>query len=285
MIFPLYFPLTKGYQKMKKNILFDYPVFKARVLALIPPGPIHYAVTEEMQQKEIASLKETIGNRRFFFVTNLENYEIEHLNGMERWLGYSQRDFTMKKYHDILHPGRKKAALMIAMHLYETLCKGEVALNFMVQRYSSLIALKHYKGHYILANKISSIFQFDKNNCLTACLHEFTIIHDEYNGEPLGPKFFNANGVVEERGAEILQKTIEQFLNMKVFSPKEMQVARKIAYDPTIKQKQLAEMLDITVDDLHQYYNRLLKKSREFFHHDFTNTIDVAQYLKKEGLL
>lgn len=270
---------------MKGNVLFDYPVFKSRVLALLPHNPILHAVTVENQQKEIASLKETIGNRRFFFVINLENYEIEYLHGVERWLGYSERDFTTRKYHDILHPGRKKAQLMISMHLYETLCRGEFTLNFMVQRYSSLIALKHYKGHYILANKISSIFQYDKNNCLTACLHEFTIISDEYNGEPLVPKFFSSTGADDERGAEILQKTVEQFLKMKVFSPKEMQVARKIAYNPSIKQKQIAEMLDISIDDLKQYYNRLLRKSREFFHHDFTNTFEVAKYLKKEGLL
>ena len=270
---------------MKTNEIFDYPVFKSHVLSLIPPHPIQYAVAEEEQQKEISSLKETIGSRRFFFVTNLEKYEIEQPHGIERWLGYSERDFTMKKYLDILHPGRKKAVQMIALHLYDTLCKGEYALNFMVQRYSSLIALKHYRGHYVLANKISSIFQYDINNRLTACLHEFTIISDEYNGEAVGPKFFTATGENEERGREILQKAVEHFLQLKVFSPKEMQVARKIAYHPGISQKQLAELLSISVDDLHQYYGRFLKKARDFFHHDFNNTVDAALYLKKEGLI
>lgn len=270
---------------MKTNEIFDYSVFRSHVLSLIPPQPIQYAVSSQQHQKEIASLKETIGSRRFFFVTNLENYEIEQSHGVDRWLGYSHRDFTMKKYLDILHPGRKKAVMMIAMHLYNTLCKGEYTLNFMVQRYSSLIALKHYRGHYLLANKISSVFQYDVNNRLTACLHEFTIINDEYNGEPLGPKFFTSNGDDEERGAEILQKAVDHFLKLKVFSAKELQVARKIAYDPGIKQKQLADMLEIPVDDLHQYYNRFLRKAREFFHLEFNNTVDAAVYLRKEGLI
>ncbi|MDQ6814244.1 MAG: hypothetical protein M3040_10930 [Bacteroidota bacterium] len=270
---------------MKTNALFDYPVFKSHVISLVPPPPIQYAVSQDQQQKEIAFLKETIGSRRFFFVTNLEKYEIEQPNGIERWLGYSERDFTMKKYLDILHPGRKKAAQMIALHIYETLCSGKYVLNFMVQRYSSLIALKHYRGHYVLANKISSIFQFDVSNRLTACLHEFTIISDEYDGEPLGPKFFTATGEDEGRGIEILQKAVEHFLQLKVFSPKEMQVARKIAYQPGITQKQLADLLDVSVDDLHQYYGRFLKKARDFFHLEFTNTVEAALYLKKEGLL
>jgi hypothetical protein len=270
---------------MKTNIIFDYPVFKSHVLSLIPPQPIQYAVSVAQQQKEIASLKDTIGSRRFFFITNLENYEIDQRYGIERWLGYSERDFSMKKYLDIIHPGRRKAVQMIALHLYNTLCIGKYTLNFMVQRYSSLIALKHYKGHYVLANKISSVFQYDLHNRLTACLHEFTIINDEYNGEPLGPQFFTATGENDERGVDILQSAVEHFLQLKVFSPKEMQVARKIAYEPGIKQKQLADLLDIPVDDLHQYYGRFLKKARDFFHHEFDNTVDAALYLKKEGLL
>jgi hypothetical protein len=270
---------------MKTNVIFDYPVFKSHVLSLIPPQPIQYAVSHEQQQKEITSLKETIGSRRFFFVTNLENYEIEQPHGIERWLGYSERDFSMKKYLNILHPGRKKAVQMIALHIYNTLCVGTYTLNFMVQRYSSLIALKHYKGHYVLANKTSSIFQYDINNRLTACLHEFTIINDEYDGEPLGPKFFTSAGDDDARGIEILQKAVEHFLQLKVFSPKELQVARKIAYQPGIKQKQLADLLDIPVDDLHQYYGRFLKKARDFFHLQFSNTVEAALYLKKEGLL
>lgn len=270
---------------MKTDNVFDFDSFKSHVISLIPPSPIQYVVTKEQQEKEIASLKETIGSRRFFFVTNLENYQIEQPYGIERWLGYSERDFTMKKYLDILHPGRRKTVQMIAMHIYNTLCTGKFVLNFMVQRYSSLIAMKHYKGHYLVANKVSSIFQYDMNNRLTACLHEFTIISEEYNGEPLGPKFFNATGEDEKRGMEILQKTVEHFLQLKVFSPKELQVARKIAYEPGIKQKQLAELLEIPVDDLHQYYNRFLKKARDFFHLEFNNTVEAALYLRKEGLL
>jgi hypothetical protein len=52
---------------MKKNNLFDYSFFKEHVLSLIPPQPIEYSVGAELQQKEIDSLKETLGSRRFFF--------------------------------------------------------------------------------------------------------------------------------------------------------------------------------------------------------------------------
>jgi DNA-binding MarR family transcriptional regulator len=82
-----------------------------------------------------------------------------------------------------------------------------------------------------------------------------------------------------------MAKTIDQFNKLKIFSPKEMQVARKLAYNPGITRHELVDALGICSDDLSQYYNRFLKKARDFFHYDFTTTLDAALHLKHEGLI
>ena len=56
---------------MKTIDFFDFAVLKSHVLSLMPSPPLQYVVTKEQQDKEIMSLKETLGSRRFFFVTNL----------------------------------------------------------------------------------------------------------------------------------------------------------------------------------------------------------------------
>ncbi len=269
---------------MKQADYFDYTVLKKYVLSLMPPQPINYSVAKERQDKEIDMLKETLGGRRFFFVTNLENFEIEQSHGIRKWLGYSENDFTMKTYLDIVHPGRKKSLIMVAMKLYDSLCKGNYTLNFMVQRYSSLVILKHYNGHYLEVNKISSVFQYDKKNRLTAYLNEFTIIsHDDR--QPLDPFFFTQHGHAEERGEEILQQTMEFFLQMKVFSERELQIARILAYHPTTTKSQMAATFNISVHTVSEYYERFLNKAREFFHQPFANATEAALYIKKEKLL
>lgn len=269
---------------MKAANFSDFDTVKTYMISLLPTQLAAYAVSKDLQEKEINSLKDTIGSRRFFFSINLERYEIEYPCGIQRWLGYPDKEFTMKKYSDILHPGKKKIAKMIAINFIKTYSQGIYPLSFMVQRYSTLVALKHYKGHYILANKITSVFQYDVKNHLTACMHEFTIIK-EFENEALTPSFFMSTGDEDERGKEIMKQTIEQFEKLKVFSPKEMQVARKMAYNPGLTRSEISASLEINVDDLHQYYNRILKKSRDFFCLDFATTLEAVQYVKKTGLL
>ena len=269
---------------MKIENFTTHEAVKSYVISLMPAPPIEYAVSEELQRKQMESLKESIGSRRFFFCLNLEKFEIEHVLGIQRWLGYPDKDFTIKKYHDIQHPGKRKISKLIALNFIETYSKGIHPLNFMAQRYSTLVALRHYRGHYVLTNKVTSVFQHDKQNRITGCIHEFTLIKD-FDNEALTPTFFMSNGEEDERGKEIMEKTRQQFEKLKVFSPKELHVAKKMAHHPGMTRAEIAAALEISVDDLHQYYNRLLKKSRDFFEIDFPTTLEAVLYVKKTGLL
>jgi hypothetical protein len=176
------------------------------------------------------------------------------------------------------------------MQMYQMLCTGYFPLKFMVQRFSGKIALKHYKGHYVLAKKTSSIFQFDTNNRMLEYLDEFTIIghykQENFSDQVFGTRIFNSHGLSEsEKQNEILLKTMQRFLEMKIFSVMELQVARKIAYNKNITRKQLAKDFKISITTISTYYNRFLGKARTFFNRDFPSAEVAAKYLKNEGLL
>jgi len=56
-------------------------------------------VPVEEQQKEIRLLKETLMNgERFFFVINMLNFEMEEAHGIQKWLGYGQKEFSLREY-------------------------------------------------------------------------------------------------------------------------------------------------------------------------------------------
>src|SRR5207237_686300 len=113
------------------------------------------------------------------------NFEIQEVHGIQKWLGYSQKEFSLKQYwNQVMHPSRKQSLLLIAKRMYEVLCRGTYQLEFMVQRFATLTPLKHYKGHYLLVKKTSSVFQYDVRNRLTGYLNEFSIVSD-YGGEAL----------------------------------------------------------------------------------------------------
>jgi hypothetical protein len=241
-------------------------------------------VAQPDQQQELRSLQDTIGSERFYFVVDLPTFELREAQGIQRWLGYHEKEFSLKQYWGIVHPGKQKGLRLVAEQLYQMLCSGRFKLEFMVQRYSSLVALRHWKDHYLLVKKTSSVFQYDTNNRLLSYLNEFTIV-GEYNNEPLMPRIFTQSGDHEERGDEVLRNAMKQFEGMKIFSPKELQTARRIAYNPGITQAAIAKEQEVSVHTIDTYCKRFLKKAREFFSQDFSSVADAALYLRKEGLL
>ncbi|HMC99181.1 MAG TPA: hypothetical protein VKH37_03480, partial [Ferruginibacter sp.] len=243
-------------------------------------------VPKAEQQQEIELLKQTLGSERFFFVIDLKEFEIVRSEGINRWLGYPDGQLKLDDYWEtIVHPQCKKSTLLIAQQLYGSLCSGMYPLQFMVQRYSTRIALKHRDGHYVLVKKTSSVFQYDRTNHLLEYLNEFTIIGD-YNGEPIEPRMFNSFGDREnEREKEILERTMKNFLDMKVFSAKELQTARKLAYEQNATQNSIAEEFNVSKHTVDTYYRRFLEKARNFFGTEFQSATAAATFLKKEGLL
>lgn len=274
-----------------KDFSIDFDKLQENMLRLFEEDHnlIQPVVTEEAQQKEISLLKQTLGGERFFFVVNMLDFEMLHAHGIQKWLGYSEKEFTLKQYWDqIVHPGSKKPLLLLVQQMYQLLCSGKYELQFMVQRFSSNIGVKHRNGHYLLVKKTSSIFQYDKKNRLLAYMDEFTIIGN-YNGEASAPRMFNAFGDLElKKQQEIMLQSLEYFLEMKIFSVKELQIARMLVYKPGITQAQMAQEFNCSVHTIDTYYKRFLTKARDFFHKtekELPNTIEAAQFLKKEGLL
>lgn len=246
---------------------------------------IPFMVSNEEQAREINSLRETLNNERFFFIINLPKFEIEETYGVQKYLGYPENDFTFKKYwNHVIHPGKQPLKLL-ARHMYEAFCNGKYPLKFIVQRFTSLVPLKHYNGNYLLTKKTSSVFQYDANNRLISYIDEFTII-GAYNNEPLDPRmWFEYDNQDTPAKREFLNKMINDFIGMKVFSPNEFQIARKLAYNTGITQLEIANELGLTVNTVNTYYKRFLEKARDFFHIDFASLADAASYLKREGIL
>jgi hypothetical protein len=263
----------------------DFDALRKYVISIFPDQPVPSMVSAESQAAEIDSLKRTIGSERFFFVVNMKTFEITASEGIQRWLGYYEKEFTLKKYWGLVHPGLQKSTHTVFLQLCNILCTGKFSLEFMVQRYSSLIALRHYKGNYLLIKRTASVFQYDHENRLTEYLNEFTIIGN-YNGESLSPSFFTDKGEMEaERGDIVMKQVLENFLSLKVFSVNEFQTARIMAYTPGIKQHEIATIMKVSAHTVDTYCKRFLKKSRDYFHHDFTTVADAAAYLQKAGLL
>jgi hypothetical protein len=253
---------------------------------LLPAENIYIPVVKKEQQlKQLELLHETISNETFYFVFNLLTCELENVLGVERWLGYSNREFTLSHYLDCINPAQSIQFNMIARCMYQSLCKSTFKLRFSTQRYISLVALKHYNGEYIVFKKTTSVFQYDDKNRLLAQLNEFNKI-GIYDGTPLMPRIFEMDGFQKNDFEQMVFKmAMESFMEKKFFSDKEFTILKYYALNDTCNSKDLANLLNVKVSTIDTFNKRILDKARHTFTHPFSNAREVALYLKKERIL
>jgi hypothetical protein len=277
-----------------KEFRGDFETINQFVQTLFPSNISHAepVVSKSQQLQEIELLKMTIGSERFFLIIDVLNFKIEYSAGIQKWLGYSDREFSLRQYWDnVVHSGNKTALCLVMQEMFRLLCSGDYPLQFMIQRFSMNIVLKHHKGHYLAVKSTTSVFQHDRENRLLSYLNEFTIIgeHSELNSLPEEIRIFNTNG---ERVIE-LEKLLQQklhvtFKEMKVFSSKEWQIAVEMACKPGITQAQLAKEFNLSIHTMDTYYRRILVKARKFFNKsekEFPTVQQAIGRMKQYGVL
>jgi hypothetical protein len=252
---------------------------------LLPTGTkTSPCVDSKTQEEYLAALEEGIAHERFYFVFNLLTCELEHIRGVEKWLGFSNREFTVDQYLNCIHPGQSIQLNMIASSMYKTLCKGVFRLQFSTQRYISLIGLKHHNGRYILFKKTTSVFQYDRENRLLAQLNVFDKL-DEYENSPLKPRITELSNLQKDDFEHIVfNMTLQSFMEKKYFSEQEFAVLKQYANNEGITTRELAGILNVEASTISTYNKRILAKAKDVFTHPFGEAREVALYLKKEKI-
>lgn len=244
-------------------------------------------ISQAKQEKEIKLLIETVKYERFFFVVDLIKKEVLYTNGLQKWMGYNDDDFSLLKYFQILHPKHLESLNMLAQATFQTANSGKYKVAFMEQKYIVQLPIKHIEGHYLLTKRTLSPFQIDQDGRVTAYLNEFSIIGKHEPSHALEPWLVDSNGnQMNEAALEIRTRTDEILNKLKrprPFSVQHLRILRKIAYEKDINFKQIAKSLQIKPASMETHSRRLLENARIYFENDdFKNLRDVALYAKRE---
>ncbi len=259
---------------------------KTLLNTLLPADDVYMPVVKEAEQfNQLLSLHDKVNDESFHFVFNCVSCQLEHVHNVEKWLGYSDREFTVNQYLNCVHPAQSIQFNMIARCIYKILCKGVFRLRFSSQRYISLVALKNYQNEYVVFKKTTSVFQYDNKNRLLAQLNEFTKM-ENYDGTPLKPRVTEKEELQrEDFETLVFDMVLKNFMEKKYFSENEFQVLQQYALNTTISSNQLAALLNISSLTVDTYNKRILEKARNTFSYPFNNAKEVALYLRSERIL
>ncbi len=258
--------------------------YKAKFVARLPNDNDNKRVHIKRQEAELRSLKATLHNERFFLVIDLHEMEVSHRGGINQWLGYSDKDFDFYTYLKIIHPHHLNVHTITSKAMLDGLNKGEIKLEFMKHRYNSLIALKHYKGHYLLCKRMACVFQYNKKNQLTEYINEFTIL-GEFREEAFTVKSASDKEENEILLTRLLETAKQNFEKMKVFSETQLQMLRVYAYNRETSVEQTAQIFRVKKNTTLTHNKRIIESAEDFFAKKFASAREVAEHLKLAELL
>jgi hypothetical protein len=263
-----------------KELLAEYYDQSAR---LLPETFYEKEILGEEQLRELTHLRETISYERFFFVVNLQKMEIEHINGVGKWLGYNEGEFNFFRYLKIVHPAHVAMHTLSSKAMLEGLMEGKWNIEFMKHRYVTKIALQHKNGHYLHCKRLACVFQYDKNNRLLEYINEFTII-GRYNDESFSVSAASDEGENKDWLAELMTLAKKIFGEKNFFSFQELRVLRKYAYNEDISVEQIAKSFRIEKSTVITYNKRILEKAESLYlKHSSARKVGIA--LRDAGLL
>jgi len=261
-----------------------YEIFKAQAKRLLPNEYYEPAVAVEKQLTEIQHLSDSLHYERFFFVINYHEFSVQQAHGVNKWLGYNDEIFTLKKYYSIMHPAHLVAQMTIGYELLESFMSGEWTIGFMSHRYINTLALKHANGDYLSFKKTTYPFQVDTNHRLISTLSEFTLI-GPYNSEPFSSRLTNSFGEPIDWHEQLQQRSRQSFHKSVPFSKNELLLLEVHAAQPNLTTAAIAARFNVKESTIITYKKRILEKAERLLHHRFKTAKDVAVYLKEQGLL
>ena len=259
-------------------------MYKDQAARLLPEPSYKKMIPHEEQITELQHLKDTIHYERFFFVVNLHQMEIEHVNGVERWLGYNEKNFNFLKYLSLIHPEHCPAHNITSVTLIEGLMRGDWNIEFMKHRYITEMALKHSDGRYLLCKRLACIFQYDENRKLLEFVNEFTILR-EYNSDPFTVRATSDEGKDLEWLNEFLARAQKAFQDKNMFGFQELRILRKYAYNEDISVSQIANAFKVQESTVATYNKRILEKAEALYLKRFANAREVAMVLREGGMV
>lgn len=248
-------------------------------------------IDEKVQQSEIENLKHTIKYEQFFFVVDLLERKLKHVHGISDWLGYPDHTFSFLDYFKIMHPNDLASLDMLANSSFQTANSKKFEVNFMREKITAQLALKHFNKNYISTKRSLYPFQFDKSGQVVAYLNHFVILKEYDPADQIPPRFSNEKKIQlieeEENARANTLNLLNKILEPLKLSEVEANVLRLFLLNPTYTNENVSEELNVALSTVKNTVPpRILKKARDYYQMPEIKYLkDLVIFIRKKYML
>lgn len=240
-------------------------------------------VTIRDQQKALLQLSHTINREQFCFTIDLLEEKMVYRHGINRWLGYSDTDFSIKDFQETIHPHHAAVEGIYCRALLDLLTHHSIPLQFMQSLCATTLALRTKQGHYQYVKRECFPFQLNQQQELTEYICVFTLIK-EFNRENYHTRFCHPNNIADSsEKLSLLVKKI--FSDLGLFSIQELRILKRYAQKKDITSEQMGTAFRIKKTTVDTFNKRILQKSAAFSGYHFGTAKLAALHFKSMGLI
>ncbi len=271
--------------QVSKYILPAIAITHEELLTTYLPGD-HYkpSVPDFEQQTTLRHLDEEIHRENIYFSISLVENRIVHCNGVARWLGYADSDFSLRDYLEIIHPAHAAVEGYYSLALLELFMHNEISLRFMQPVCATIIALKHKNGKYICCKRECAPFQLTKENRMTEYLCYFNVIK-EFSNEIYHTRLYPGSEHSIYTAEKLLALVRKKFTDHTDFSMQESRILKRYAQQKNCTSEMIGKAFKIEKTTVNTYNKRILKKAEAFSQQRFGTAKEASLYFKKAGLI
>jgi hypothetical protein len=250
---------------------------KAQTIA----GP--WQISTARQEADLASLRN--GHERFSFVVDLQNMQLLHQDGIQRWLGYT-KPLDIAQYFSLLHPAIEAIHFAYAHTLLEKLIHGEMQVSYMTDKFVTMHAIRNSDGAYVRVKRVSSAFQLNQRGQMSAYLNEFTLT-GPYHGEPFDIWASNLQGGTYPDRLDLIRNDAMGRLEASLpFDATELRLLRYRAHNPAATSNEaVARLIHMSEGWVKAAQSKIKQKAEQSFRLPFNDIHQIAGFLRAQSLV
>lgn len=215
---------------------------------------------------DITELKKTIIiEGQALYLMNYKERKISYTKGVQKLLGYTSKEFTMKlATSDFLHPKQKNVVSLLINSTIALAARGNVDIKNA--KFNLLYKVKHKNGKYMDIFRQTGVFESDEDGRMASTYSLITDVTGLMDADKVKWSLSGSDSAF----LHALEKEIIA-LNQSIFSTKEWEVIRLLKKG--MSSKDIAAELNNSVHTIDTHRRKILKKA------NCLNTVELIHFL------
>ncbi len=227
----------------------------------------------------------TEADEKFYFVINLQNLQLEYIQGLQKALGHEE-EISLEGFFQLVHPEYMEAYLMWAVSAYQVAFQNRELVIPLRQSYRITIPIRHRNGKYYWYSQHVTAIRIDAEGHIVCQLNTYYYEGEwsRFNIRPFEACLSQGNQQSPSWERQLNTHMATNFL-LDRFRNSEIELLRLYAEGHQTASEIMAVREGWSKHVIYEYNKNILQKAHRVTRFEFREAKDVALYFREKGYI